>query len=127
MQDRRNGAAAKRFFKHLLHGMQYTGRAGTRTTGLRTRTAPRGDESDRCRGSSLPGRHSASDQVARLEELAVIVSADLAIGLHGGQKMIGTDQIMRLTAGQEDADRIAKGVDQGMLGWTAPDGIDVPE
>ena len=86
------------------------------------------------------------DQVARLEELAVIVSADLAIGLgrdhsglagrgewrnhpfvgvegfvgdqgvglHGGQKMIGTDQIMRLTAGQEEADRIAKGVDQGM-------------
>ena len=23
VQDRRNGAAAKRFFKHLLHGLQY--------------------------------------------------------------------------------------------------------
>ena len=39
---------------------------------------------------------------------------DQGVGLHGGLKMIGTDQIMRLTAGQEEADRIAKSVDQGM-------------
>ena len=35
VQDRRNGAAAKRFFKHLLHGLQYKPRRLV-TDGLRS-------------------------------------------------------------------------------------------
>ena len=35
VQDRRNGAAAKRFFKHLLHGLQYKPRRLI-TDGLRS-------------------------------------------------------------------------------------------
>ena len=86
------------------------------------------------------------DQVTCFEEIAVIVSADFAvglgrdyrrltgrgqwhndpfvgvegfvgdqnIGLHGWQKVIGAEQIMRLTAGQEEADWIAQGIDQGV-------------
>lgn len=35
-------------------------------------------------------------------------------GLHGWQKVIGSDKIMRFAAGQEEADRIAQGIDQGV-------------
>jgi hypothetical protein len=86
------------------------------------------------------------DQMACLEEIAVIVSADFAvglgrdrrrltgrgewrnnpfvgvegfvgdqnIGLHRWQKVIGSDEIMRLTAGQEETDWVAQGIDQGV-------------
>jgi hypothetical protein len=37
---------------------------------------------------------------------------DQQIGLHGGQKMIGTDQIVGLAAAQDERCRIAEGIDQ---------------
>lgn len=39
---------------------------------------------------------------------------DQRVGLHAGQEMIGTDEIMRLTAGQEEADGVSQRIDQGM-------------
>jgi hypothetical protein len=39
---------------------------------------------------------------------------DQHIGLHVRQQMIGADQIMRLTAGEEEVDGVAQRIDQGM-------------
>jgi hypothetical protein len=39
---------------------------------------------------------------------------DQRIGRHHGQQVIGPDQIVCLTAGQEEADRVAQCVDQGV-------------
>jgi hypothetical protein len=39
---------------------------------------------------------------------------DQRVGLHLGQKMICTDQIMRFAAGQEEAGRVAERIDGGM-------------
>jgi hypothetical protein len=36
------------------------------------------------------------------------------VGLHRRQKVIGADQIVGLAAGEEEADRVAEGVDQGV-------------
>ena len=85
VQDRRNGAAAKRFFKHLLHGLQYKPRRivtdGLRSYGVahrailpevrhrtsrylaierRIRIDLPDDENGRCRGSNQAARHSGS-------------------------------------------------------------------
>src|SRR5664279_3023025 len=35
-------------------------------------------------------------------------------GLHVGLKVVGADQVVSLTSRQEDGDRIAEGIDQGM-------------
>jgi putative transposase len=44
VQDRRNGASAKRLFKHLLHGLQYKPRRlvtdGLRSCGVAQRSCP---------------------------------------------------------------------------------------
>ena len=37
---------------------------------------------------------------------------DQRVGLHRGQQLIGTDEIVRLAAGQGEADRIAERIDQ---------------
>ena len=34
------------------------------------------------------------------------------VSLHGGQKLVGSGQIVRLAAGQMEADRVAEGIDQ---------------
>jgi len=39
---------------------------------------------------------------------------DQHLGLHVRQKVVGTDQIVRLATGQVEADRIAERIDQGM-------------
>jgi hypothetical protein len=39
---------------------------------------------------------------------------DQGIGLHARQEVIGPDKIMRLAAGQEEADRVAQRIDQGV-------------
>ncbi len=39
---------------------------------------------------------------------------DQRIGLHRGQEVVGADQIMRLSAGQEEVDRVAERIDQGV-------------
>jgi len=84
------------------------------------------------------------DQVARLEQVPVIVAAhfpvglgrdhdglasreerfndpllgierligDQRLGLHGRQKVVGAEKIVRLAAGQGEADRIAERIDQ---------------
>jgi hypothetical protein len=36
------------------------------------------------------------------------------VGLHGRQKVVVADEIVSLTAGQHEADRVAKSLDQGM-------------
>jgi hypothetical protein len=42
------------------------------------------------------------------------------IHLHGRQEMIGADQIMRLTTGQVEADRVGQGVDVGQRAVIQP-------
>ena len=37
---------------------------------------------------------------------------DQRVSLHVGQKPVSSDQIVRLTAGQMEADRVAEGIDQ---------------
>ena len=39
---------------------------------------------------------------------------DQRVGLHRGQEVVGADQIMRLSAGQEEVDRVAERIDQGV-------------
>jgi len=39
---------------------------------------------------------------------------DQRIGLHLGQQVVRPHQVVRLATGQEEADRVAQGVDQGM-------------
>jgi hypothetical protein len=39
---------------------------------------------------------------------------DQCVGAHVWQQVVGADQIMHLAAGQMEADRIAKGIDQGV-------------
>ena len=39
---------------------------------------------------------------------------DQRVGLHARQEMVGADEIVCLSAGQEEADRIAERIDQGM-------------
>jgi hypothetical protein len=39
---------------------------------------------------------------------------DQRIGLHGGQEVVGTDQVVRLAVGQEEVERIADRIDQRM-------------
>ena len=53
---------------------------------------------------------------------------DQRIGLHRGQQVVGPLQVVRLAAGQEEVDRVAQRVDQGVdLGAQAaaraPDGL----
>jgi hypothetical protein len=36
------------------------------------------------------------------------------VSLHVGQKLVSSDQIVRLTAGQMEADRVAEGIDQSV-------------
>jgi hypothetical protein len=38
--------------------------------------------------------------------------SDQRVGLHRGQQVVGTDQVMRLSAGQEEVDRIAERIGQ---------------
>ena len=40
--------------------------------------------------------------------------ADQGIGLHRGQQVVGPDQVVCLAAGQEESDRVAQRVDQGV-------------
>lgn len=40
--------------------------------------------------------------------------ADQHVGLHRRQKVVGTHEIMRFSAGQKEADRIPKRIDQGV-------------
>jgi len=40
--------------------------------------------------------------------------SDQRLGLHVRQEVVGTDQIVSLTAGQEEANRVAQGIDQSM-------------
>jgi hypothetical protein len=42
------------------------------------------------------------------------LSANKGVGLHLGQKRVGTFQIMGLPRSQEEGQRIAKGIDHGM-------------
>jgi hypothetical protein len=64
--------------------------------------------------------------------------SDQRVGLHRGQELVGTDQIMCFSAGQEEVDRVAERVGQGVylgaqstarppnrlvagfMGWPAP-------
>ena len=39
---------------------------------------------------------------------------DQRVGLHRGQEVVGADQIMRLSAGQGEVDRVAERIDQGV-------------
>jgi hypothetical protein len=39
---------------------------------------------------------------------------DQHLGAHGGQKVVGADQIMRLAIADVEADRAAKGIDHGV-------------
>ena len=39
---------------------------------------------------------------------------DQRVGFHRGQEVVGADQIMRLSAGQEEVDRVAERIDQGV-------------
>jgi hypothetical protein len=53
----------------------------------------------------------------------VSLVSDQRASLHLRQKLIGTDQVMRLSAGQEEADRVAEGIDRGVdLGVSTPGG-----
>jgi hypothetical protein len=42
--------------------------------------------------------------------------------LHRGQEVVGADQIMRLSAGQEEVDRVAERIDQGVDFGAEPPG-----
>jgi hypothetical protein len=42
------------------------------------------------------------------------LSSDQRIGLHRRQQVVGPDQVVCLAAGQEEADRVAQRVDQGV-------------
>ena len=44
----------------------------------------------------------------------VSLVGDQQVGLHVGQQFVRADQIMRVPAGQAEADRVAKGIDQRM-------------
>ena len=53
----------------------------------------------------------------RFEDALVGVKSpigDQRIGLHRGQQVIGSDQVMCLAAGQEETERIAECIDQCM-------------
>ena len=39
---------------------------------------------------------------------------DQRVGFHHGQQVVRSDQVVCLAAGQEEADRVAQGVDQGV-------------
>lgn len=61
--------------------------------------------------------HGFADRRQGLNEPFVGIEGfigDGRVGLHVRQQMVSTDQVVCLAAGQEGADRIAKGVDQGM-------------
>jgi hypothetical protein len=40
--------------------------------------------------------------------------SDPQVSLHPRQKLIGSDQVMRLSAGQREADRVAEDIDQSV-------------
>jgi hypothetical protein len=63
---------------------------------------------DHCRLACSGQRHD--DPFIGVERFV----ADQHIGLHVRQQMIGADQIMRLTAGEEEVDGVAQRIDQGM-------------
>ena len=59
----------------------------------------------------LPGRGQRfEDPLVGIERLV----GDQRIGLHRGQKVVGSHQIVRLAAGQKEADRVPQSIDQGM-------------
>lgn len=56
------------------------------------------------------GEEGIDDPLIGIEPLV----GDQRIGLHVGQQMVGADQVVDLTASQEEADGVAEGIHQGM-------------
>ena len=56
------------------------------------------------------GRQRLEDACVGVERLV----GDQRIGLHRGQQVVGPDQVVCLAAGQEEADRVAQRIDQGV-------------
>jgi hypothetical protein len=67
-------------------------------------------------------RQSAAQERARRRRTLV---GDQRIGLHRGQEVVRPNQVVCLSAGQEEADRVAQRVDQSVdpfagTAWAAP-------
>ena len=60
--------------------------------------------------SLASGREGLNDPLVGVEGFV----GDQDVGLHGGQQVVGAIEIMGLPTGQQEAGRIAKGVDSGM-------------
>ena len=61
--------------------------------------------------SSLPGRRQRGEDATLCIEGFV---GDQQLGFHRRQEMIGALEIMSLPSGQEEPERVAKGIDQRM-------------
>ena len=72
----------------------------------------------------LGGDHNGfASRRQRLDDRCVGIESFVGnqqIGLHGWQQVVGADQIMGLSAGQEEGDRVAERIDQGVDLATQP-------
>ena len=72
------------------------------------RRGPVGSWRDHC--GLARGRQRLKDARVGVERLV----GDQRVGFHGGQQVVRPDQVMCLAAGQEEANRVAQRVDQGV-------------
>src|ERR1035437_239318 len=61
-------------------------------------------------GGLAGGGERRKDSLVGIERLV----SDQRVGLHRGQQVVGADEIMCLSAGQEEADRVAKCIGRGV-------------